>query len=357
MDGRLRATHRDGMTTTESRDAAQTETPPAAAVLEILNGVIAAQVVYTGAKLGLADLIAQGVTESARLAKATDTDPDALRRLLRGLAALGLVTRGTDDGWRLTEIGEVLRSNHPQSVRQLTIMSSEHEYLAWSDPVYSIRTGRPAFDHVLGRPYYEYLANQPDSAAAFHGAMAEMVRLFETPAVAAYDFTRSNVVVDVGGGTGNLLAHILRTTEHLRGILYDLPEVVSDAVPELQAGELASRCRLVGGDFLESVPTGGDTYLMAFVLHGMSDEDAIRLLRNVRSVIPPDGELVALTFVLPDDDTPSFATFADLHMLVQAGGRERTRAEFDRLFGKAGFRIDRVVPHPSELSVLVATPG
>jgi SAM-dependent methyltransferase len=184
-----------------------------------------------------------------------------------------------------------------------------------------------------------------------------LVRLFEIPAVEAYDFTRSKVVVDIGGGTGSLLAHVLRTYEHLRGILYDLPQVVRDAVPDLQTGEPAGRCRLVGGDFMRSVPAGGDTYLTAFVLHGMTDEDAARLLRNVRSVIPPDGELVALTFVLPDDDTPSFATFADLHMLVQAGGRERSRAEFDRLLGGAGFRVDRIVPHPTELNVLVATPG
>jgi SAM-dependent methyltransferase len=347
---------RDVMTTTERPDAAQSETPPAAVVFEILNGPIASQIVYAGAKLGLADLIAKGVTDLAQLATTTETDPDALRRLLRGLGALGLVNRERDGGWRLTEVGEVLCSDHPQSVRQLTIMSSEHEYLAWSDPVYSIRTGRPAFDRVLGQAYYDYLADHPGSAAAFNGAMAEMVRLFEMPAVAAYDFTRSRVVVDVGGGTGSLLAHVLRTHEHLRGVLYDLPQVVRDAVPELQTGELADRCDLLGGDYLQSVPDGGDTYLMAFILHGMTDEDATRLLRNVRSVIPPDGELVALTFVLPDDDTPSLATFADLHMLVQAGGRERSRAEFDRLLGEAGFRIDRIHPHPTELNVLVATP-
>lgn len=186
--------------------------------------------------------------------------------------------------------------------------------------------------------------------------MAMLVRLFEIPAVEMYDFTRSKVVVDIGGGTGSLLAHVLRTHDHLHGVLYDLPQVVGEAVPELQTGELAGRCQLVGGDFTQSVPEGGDTYLMAFILHNWNDEVAGRLLRNVRSVIPPDGELVVLTFVLPDDGSPSYATFIDLHMLIQAGGRERSRAEFDRLLGEAGFRTDRIVPHPSELNVLVATP-
>lgn len=137
-------TDRDAMTTTDSLDADPEQQPPAATVLEILDGALNAQVVYAGAKLGLADLIAQGVTDSDQLAETTETDPDALPRLLRTLAALGLVSHWTDGGWRLTDLGEVLRSDHPQSVRQAAIMAGEHEYLAWSDPVYSIRTGRPA---------------------------------------------------------------------------------------------------------------------------------------------------------------------------------------------------------------------
>lgn len=329
---------------------------PAITVQRLASGYMGAQVVYVAAKLGLADLLASGINTPGQLAEQTGTDPDALRRLLRALGGLGLVTPDSSAGWQLTPTGECLREDHPQSVRHLVVMSGEEHYRVWSNLLHSVRTGAEAVEKTLGQPLFTYLAAHPGAAATFHRGMADLVRNLHLPALSSIDFSGSGTVVDVGGGTGSVLRHLLRTYPHLAGVLFDLPEVVAGAAPELRTGDLAGRCQLVPGDFFDKVPAGYDTYLLSIVVHDYDDDRATRLLRNIRAAMPPDGQLLLLELVVPASDGPHPRTLNDLNMLVMSGGRERSEPEFAALLAEAGFRLDRIVATASPLSVIVGRP-
>jgi hypothetical protein len=172
----------------------------------------------------------------------------------------------------------------------------------------------------------------------------------------SYDFSRFGTVVDVGGGHGTLLAAILRRHSATRGILFDLAHVVSGAEGLFTAAGVADRCARVGGDFFESVPAGGDAYVLAQILHDWDDDRSVVILEHCRQVMPDHGKLLVVEQVLPDGDEPSFGKWLDLHMLVMTTGRERTTPEYDTLLRTAGFALTRVVPTPAGASVVEASP-
>jgi hypothetical protein len=318
---------------------------------------MASQSVYVMAKLGLADLIASGVTEAKHLASATDCDPDAMVRLLRVLSDLGLVAGDTAGGYRLTPTGESLRDDSPTSVRNMVLHLGGEHYRAWSELLYSIQTGKPAMERALGGAMFAYLDSHPEAAAVFDRAMADLVRTLVIPALSRIDLSRSATVVDVGGGNGSALCHLLQTNPGLRGVLFERPDAIAHAVPALRTGDLADRCELVAGDFFDQVVGGGDTYLVSRVVHDFDDRRATQLLSNVRAAMPADGQLVVLERILPDDNRPHAGKLMDLSMLVANGGRERSAREFGQLLAAASFRLDRIDPSTGPLEVITARPA
>jgi O-methyltransferase domain/Dimerisation domain len=318
----------------------------------LTTGYWITQAVYVAAKLGLADLIKNGPCSAEMLAQATGTNAGALYRLLRALASIGCFAEDVEHGFGPTPLGECLRSDLPGSQRALAIMAGEEHYRAFGELLYSVQTGKIAFDHVYGMPVFDYLSRHADKARIFDEAMVG-VHGRETVAMTdAYDFSNIGVLADVGGGNGSLLIGVLHKFPGLRGLLYDLPGVAERARENIRAAGLADRCQVVGGSFFESVPAGADAYLLRHIIHDWDDPQALTILRNIHQAVGGTGRLLVIEGVIPPGNEPFFGKLLDLAMLTIPGGRERTAEEYRELFRAAGFALTRIVPTRTEISVI-----
>jgi SAM-dependent methyltransferase len=312
-------------------------------------------VVMAAAHLGIADhLSADAPRSSKEVAAEMGLDVAATKRLLRSLSGTGIVTDQGDDRFLLGPAGAALRSE-PGSLRSLFRM-----FGTIGAPVLqgmlSVRTGAPAFDAVNGMPLFEYLAAHPEEGAVFNAAMTEAGAAVGLPAVHTYDFSGVRTFVDVGGGLGQLTMEVLRTNPQVEGVIFDSPEVITETEAAIEQAGLAGRCTAVGGNFFESVPAG-DCIALRWVIHDWSDDEALTILRNCRQAIAPDGRLLLFEVVMPDGDGPHMAKSLDWIMLCVATGQERTEAEHAELLDRAGFRLTRVIPSPTPMSIVEAIPA
>jgi ubiquinone/menaquinone biosynthesis C-methylase UbiE len=331
---------------------------PVARLMEIsYDGLVAQRALYAAAKLGVADALAGAEASSDQVAQAVGAEPESTYRLMRTLASLGILAESADRRFSLTPSGELLRTDHPQSMRQWIVFSGEPAYLAaWGEIVHSIQTGRPAWDKAHSLGFFEYLAAHPEAGRIFDEAMTSLSHE-EAQAVAdAYDFTQFHNVVDVGGGHGKLLVTLLKRYPALRGVVFDQPQVIEQARGVLAAEGLGDRCGLAGGDFFTEVPAGGDAYLLKYILHDWEDAHAVTILAGCRRAIAPDGKLLLVETVVPGPAEAHFAKLQDLEMLVLFASRERTEAEYGQLLSQAGFRLERVVRTVQPVSVVEAVP-
>ncbi len=327
------------------------------ALLRMMTGYWISKAIHVAAELGIADLVRDGPKTSEELATRCGADPQALYRLLRALASVGLFAGEDGRRFGLTPLAELLRSDVPGSMRGLARMYGSEQYEAWGGLLDSVRSGEPAFDAVFGTSYFDYLAGSPEAAGIFNEAMTGWTSQLAEAVVAAYQFDGSGAVVDVGGGHGLLLATILRAHPTSSGVLFDLPHVAASAEPLLRDAGVADRCSTVGGDFFESVPEGGAFYILAQILHDWDDERSRVILGNCRRAMLDDGKVLVVEQILPPANEPSLAKWLDLHMLVLLGGRERTEAEYAALLGDAGFELTRVVPTASGAGILEGVPA
>ena len=311
--------------------------------------------VYHAAQLSLADHLAGASRSASDLAGVTGTNARALHRFMRTLASFGILTQNGDDTFGLTELGATLKKDAPGSARSTVLtMASPWAWGSFGALDYSLSTGMPAIDKVLGMGLFEYLAQHPDEAARFSESMVG-IHGGEPPAVAAaYDFSAFGTIVDVGGATGNMLAHILAMHPRPKGVLFDRPHVVADAAALLGARGVADRVTIVQGDFFESVPDGGDAYILSHVIHDWTVEQCQTILRNCRKAMKKGAKLLIVEFVLPTGNTPHFGKLADMVMLAIPGGEERTADEYRQLLDAADFRMTRVVPTASDVSIVEA---
>jgi len=223
---------------------------------------------------------------------------------------------------------------------------SEWHIAIWNRLDHSVRSGTSAAEAALGAPFWEYLtAKNPDAGAVFDAAMESTSAVQMGVVARKYDWDTATRVCDVGGGTGTLLSAILGAHPSLRGVLFDLPSVVAKSKPVLDSAGVTDRVEVIGGDFFAAVPEGCDRYLLQAIVHDWDDDSCVRFLSNIREAMVDDGRILVLEFVMPEHDGDHFAKTIDLEMLVDTGaGRERTRAEFDALFARAGLRVHRTTP-------------
>jgi O-methyltransferase len=225
-----------------------------------------------------------------------------------------------------------------------------------------VRTGRTAFEDEFGTDFFSYLDSHPELSAMFNGAMSQGTQLTAALLPTAYDFDRFRTVVDIGGGDGTLIAAILRAHPALRGILFDTPGGLGQAEATLRQATVLDRCEIRSGDFFTCAPAGGDLYLLKSVIHDWDDERATTILGHCRRAIADGGRLLIIESVLPEtvDASVSPITYlSDLNMMVNLGGRERTRADFDQLCRQAGFTLTTVTPLPprTPFCLIEATPS
>jgi hypothetical protein len=319
---------------------------------QLICGYWHSQCVYVAAKLGIADLLANGPQSVDDLAQQTGTHRPSLFRLLRALASLKVFAEEPGQRFRLTPAAEPLRRDVPGSQWAMAVMMGEEHFRAWGELLYSVRTGKIGFDKVFGRPVFEFLSQHPEQAAIFDKAMVGVHGRETSAMLDAYDFSAFASVVDIGGGNGSTLSGILEKHPSIHGTLFDLPGVIQRAGVAVDAAGLSDRIHLVDGDFFESVPAGADAYVLRHIIHDWEEEKAIRILTNVRQAIARDGRLLVVESVIPPGNEPFFGKLLDLTMLVIPGGQERTEPEYRDLLGKAGFRLVRIVPTAAEVSVI-----
>lgn len=328
---------------------------PTDILLNIVRGYRAAQALSVAATLGIADQLAGGPRSVDELAAATGTHAPSLYRLLRALASIGIFAEDGERRFSLTPLAEPLRSDAPRSVRGLVrLLGYPVLFEPWVHLLDSVRTGEPAFVSLHGMGLYAYLAQHSEDAAVFHAGMAATGR--HQAVIAAYDFGDASVVVDVGGGDGTLLAAILRAYPALRGVLFERPETAAEARERLDREGFAERSQVVGGSFFESVPDGGDLYLLSDVIHNWSDEQVIAILANCRRAMAGHGRLLVIQEVLPAGNEPAPGKFADLNMLAVLGGRERTADEHRALLAAGGFALTRIITTRDSYSIIEAVP-
>jgi hypothetical protein len=327
-------------------------------LLRLINGFEASQAIHVAASLGLADLIGAGTTASADLAAATTTDPNSLYRLMRALAAVGVMREEADRHFGLTPMGEYLRSDVSGTHGPMAkLIGRPNFWLAWGNLLQAVRDGTIAFDHVHGCNVWSYRADHPEESAVFDSAMAAGTERFADSILDAYDFSRFRHAVDVGGGDGAFLAKILAAHPSMNGTLFDQPHVITKAMSGLCARGLSKRCRAQGGDFFVSVPEGGDVYLLKWVLHDWKDADCVAILQRCRAAMQPAARLLLVEFLVQPPNTGPEGKFMDLMMMVMNGGRERTREEIGTLLATGGFRITDVKQAWSLLSVIECAPA
>lgn len=332
--------------------------PPEVGLLELASGFMGTHVVYAVAKLGIADVLADESLSADEIAAETGADPDATQRLLRAGAMFGLFTEESGGRYGLTAVGGGLRSGTPGSLLPVVLMIGDPLYQGpWGRLAHSVRTGGPAVEVAPGRQLWDYLDDDPEFAATFHQAMTCLTDLDWPAVAAAYDFTPYSTVVDIGGGQGRLLALVLGASPHAKGVLQEREALAGAAEAQLREAGVLSRCRIDAGSFFETAPSDGDLYLLRRVIHDFDDEQAVAILSTVRRQMPKGATLLLLDSVVPPGSTPHFAKTLDLDMLIFVGGRERTEQQFRSLLDRAGFRLTRIVPTVSTISLVEAVPG
>jgi hypothetical protein len=326
-------------------------------IIETATAIWKARALYAATQLKLPDLIADGERSAIELSRATGTHASSLLRLLRALASCGIVTEMQQSRFRLTQVGSALRTGAPGAARSTVLtLAGDWQWKAWDNFLYSLQTGQPAVLKALGKGLFDYLAANPEDGARFNEAMVGMHGADGAAVVKAYDFSLLETIVDLGGGTGTLLATILRSNPSLRGTLFERAETLPEARRLIETRGLTERCEVVAGNFFEEVPAGRDAYILAHVLHDWVDEQAVVLLRNCRRAMPKHARLLIVEAVLPPGDTPHPGKLMDLLMLTVTGGMERSADAFAAILREAEFQLTRVIPISDQQHIVEAVP-
>lgn len=322
-----------------------------------MSGFRAYQMIVAACRLQIPDLIAEDPKTADELAASTGMHAPSLRRLLRGLAVWGVLAEMADGRFASTSLSDQFRSDKP-GLRNMTIMLSEEGYQAWGELMYTLRTGKPAYEQIYGKSHFERLAEEPEIAAHFNAAMVEFSTLVARAFTAAYDFGDVRTVVDVGGGNGAVLTAVLQAHPGMRGILFDLAQGLAGAQEKLAAAGVAARVTLDEGSFFMTVPSGADLYLLKSIVHDWNDERALAILKTCRRAMNAKARLVLLERELPEridrPDETLTTVMSDLHMMVVLGGKERTTSEYRDLLAQAGLRMTRLVPTESDFCAVEA---
>ena len=305
------------------------------------------------AELKVADLLKDGSRPIAELASETGAHEESLYRVMRMLAGYGVFSERVPREFELTALAEFLVSDSPNNLRELAILFSDPVHnAAYAESLYSVRTGQTAFKKTHGSEIFDYFATDQRFFTVFNNAMTANSRRLEGAISSCYDFSRFDTLTDVGGGLGFLLIEVLRKNANLKGILFDLPEVVKDAGASVAAAGMADRISLTGGSFFEEIPVSADAYMLKHVIHDWDDELCVKILSNCAKNLESDGRILVIEYLVPEDNDPHVSKLLDMEMLFIPGGRERTRSQFETLFSAAGLRLNDVTTTDSSICIL-----
>lgn len=330
--------------------------PPDAQMMMLATGFFASAAIYVATKLAVPDLLADGPKSAAELSAATNTDEHSLYRTLRSIASIGVFAESEGRTFANTPMSETLRSDVPNSTRDMVIwLLEEPHWRVYGELLYSVQTGKTAWDKVHGGPIFETLFNsQRELGAIFNRAMTSFSRQTIPAILAAYDFSGAATIADIGGGVGHLLGAVLQKYSDVKGVLFEIPPVLEGATAMLDSYGVTERVELVAGDFTAEIPIVADVYMLKHIIHDWYDDKNQKILGNIRDVMPDDAKVLVIDAVVPTIGEPHFSKFLDLEMLMLPGGMERTAEEFESLLTKSGFRLNRIIQTPSPVSIVEA---
>ncbi len=333
--------------------AADAIVPAQLAVFDRMTATVGSHVVGELARLKVADLVEARPLTAGELASKTGTDPAAMLRAMRGAVSLGFFSRDAEGRYANNRLSSTLRSSEVYDVRSFAeYFGSRSNMQAWCDFPETLRTGKNAFERVHGKSIWDWFDEHPHERQTFADSMMAMT-LADAPGIATtYPFAEIQWLCDVGGGRGTLLSEILVRHPHLRATLCDNAGVLGAARELLTKRGVIDRVELVPGSFFDAVPRGCDAYVMKHILHDWDDERCIAIMKNCRSVMQPGSRLLVVEAIV-EETTEDYGALADLHMMVVCcDGRERGRADFEKLFEAAGFRLGRVLETPTQVAIL-----
>ena len=335
--------------------------PPQVQILQMMNAYRLTQNISVAAQLGIADLLADGSKSVVELAQETKSHPQSLYRLLRTLASFDIFAEVEGQKFRLTPRASLLKTDAPGSLRgYATVMGAEWHWQMWKNVLHSVKTGESAFASIYGMSFEDYYEQHPEDAKNFDAAMKGALTLSDRSILGSYDFSGFSKVVDLasgGQGDGELIATILQKNHDVTGIHFDTPARLASAKTTVENKSVGDRCELVGGDFFESVPPGGDAYIVKNLIHDYDDDTAGSILSNLRSAIADNGKLLIVEMIVPPGNEPSLAKILDVEaMIMSPGAIERTAEEYGQLLNKAGLEITRIIPTKSPMSIIEAIP-
>ena len=313
---------------------------PAQQLLTMTLGIVQTQLLNVAAQLKLADRLKDGPQSAVELAEATGMDPAALTRLMASLAHIGVFAETAPGQFSCTPIGVLLQTDALHSMRDVALTYGGEWFTnAWPRLLESVRTGTSVFESAFGTNAYSYFEANPAARAVFQQAMSSFSIEEGIVVRDYYDFSSCRMVVDVGGGYGQLLGLLLQALPSVKGVLFDLPAVIQAAHRSLQSEPFSKRCDFVGGDYNVTVPAGGDMYILKRILQSRTDPQVCTLLRNIRNAMAVGGRVL----VIEPDTSSLYGRLLDIHMLVNFGGRLRTDAEVKELFVQSGFKPGRMI--------------
>jgi hypothetical protein len=323
--------------------------PPPIQAMQMMMGLWVAQIAGTTARLGVADLIARGITHADAMARECDADANALYRLMRAATAAGLFIETEPGTFANTPVGECLRTDVPGTVRDFLIAeTAPGHWLPWGRLYDAVKSGRAIASEALGVEVWDYYKQNPEEGLAFARGMGNLSALVAMDVGRLYDPSPYRRIVDVGGSQGVLLRALLEKAPAARGVLFDLPEIVANAPAH-------ERVEIVAGSFFEHVPEGGDLYLLKSILHDWPDDRCEEILSNVHRAAAPRATLLVVETILPPAPQPSPVAFMDMNMFVMLDGRERTADEYGAMLRRRGFETRRVIPTGGMFGLIEAT--
>jgi SAM-dependent methyltransferase len=328
--------------------------PPPFALLDFVKDLWGFQIVYTLAELEVPDALANGARSADDIARERGVNADYLYRLLRAATNIDVLRELPGRRFELLPIGEALRQREGESFRDFIVMMGRVGWRFWGRLGDAVRQGKSAIEVETGQRTFDYLLSDEGSRDIFNRAMTAVSAVTADAVTAAYDVSGFHKIVDVGGGHGRLLSALLKSAPDARGVLFDMPVVVEDAPPMLQKYGVHTRVDVVGGDFFDKLPAGGDLYVMKAIIHDWQDAEARKILENVRRALAPGGKVALVETVVTGPNEKHFSKLLDIEMIVHAGGRERTRDEYATLFASAGLRLTRVIATAGPASIVEA---
>jgi hypothetical protein len=315
---------------------------PALGLWRLIQSHRVTAVVYVAAKLGIAELLREGPLSVNELANLTGADEHALGRLLVALSTIGICAPTGGDRYSLTEMGASLDGTAEQSFKAWAIFEGQRLCSQWNGMLDSIMTGKTAAQLQGVSNSFDLMASNPETVSMFNAAMVDVTRFVTPDILSAYDFAGVTHLMDVGGGSGELVGAIARQYPHIRGTVFDLPRCAESATSHLDRMGVSGRTKFVPGDFFETVPTGADAIIMKSIIHDWNDERGLKILGNCRRALPENGRLLLVERIIPEfprvSEEDREQAMSDLNMLRGPGGLERTEKKYGRLLHDAGFQ-------------------